>query len=78
MKADSEKIEWLLDNVTQYRIAKETTVNQSVLSRIKSGERKIENLSFTVASELTEYADRILASSREGTQSSSDDPKDVR
>ena len=43
MKVDTDKIEWLLSNVTQYWINKETGVNLSILGRLVRGERKIEN-----------------------------------
>ena len=43
MKVDTDKIEWLLSNVTQYWINKETGVNLSILCRLVRGERKIEN-----------------------------------
>lgn len=56
MKADSKKIKWLLENETQYRIAKETGVAQSKISNLKNGKIKIGNLTFEVASKLTEYA----------------------
>lgn len=59
MHADSEKIKKLLEQNSQYHISKETGVNQSILSRVVSGERKIENLTFRVASTLTEYAEKI-------------------
>lgn len=57
--ADSSKIEWLLENETQYRISKDTGVNQSILSRVVNGDRKIENLTLRVASELTAYAEKL-------------------
>ena len=44
MKVDTDKIEWLLSNVTQYRINKDTGVNLSILGRLVRGERKIDNL----------------------------------
>ncbi|OCW99255.1 hypothetical protein Javan117_0006 [Streptococcus phage Javan117] len=56
MKADKKEIEWLLDNVTQYSIAKETGITQSKLSNLKTGKIKIENLSLKIASNLTNYA----------------------
>lgn len=59
MKADSEKIEWLFDNVTQYQISKDTGISQASISRFISGERKLENSTLKVASILTEYADKI-------------------
>ena len=59
MKVDTEKIEWLLNNVTQYRISKDTEVTLSILSRLVKGERKIENLTIKTGSALTEYAEKL-------------------
>lgn len=59
MKADSEKIEWLIKNCSQYEISKATGVAQANLSHLKAGTRKIENLSLKVASKLTEYAEEL-------------------
>ena len=58
-EANSKDIEWLLENVTQYRISKETGVSQSQLSRLKSGKIGIENITFEVAGKLTKYAKKI-------------------
>ena len=59
MKVDTDKIEWLLSNVTQYRINKDTGVNLSILGRLVRGERKIENLTIKTGSALTEYAEKL-------------------
>lgn len=59
MKVDTDKIEWLLSNVTQYRINKDTGVNLSILGRLVRGERKIENLTIKTGRLLTEYADQL-------------------
>ena len=59
MKVDTDKIEWLLNNVTQYRINKDTGVNISILGRLVRGERKIENLTIKTGSALTEYAEKL-------------------
>ena len=59
MKVDTEKMEWLLNNVTQYRISKDTGVTLSILSRLVKGERKIENLTIKTGSALTEYAEKL-------------------
>lgn len=59
MKVDTEKIEWLLNNVTQYRISKDTGVTLSILSRLVKGERKIEKLTIKTGSALTEYAEKL-------------------
>lgn len=59
MKVDTDKIEWLLSNATQYRINKDTGVNLSILGRLVRGERKIENLTIKTGSTLTEYAEKL-------------------
>lgn len=59
MKVDTDKIEWLLNNATQYRINKDTGVTLSILSRLVNGERKIENLTIRTGSALTEYAEKL-------------------
>ena len=59
MKVDTKKIEWLLNNATQYRINKDTGVTLSLLSRLVNGERKIENLTIRTGSTLTEYAEKL-------------------
>lgn len=59
MKVDTEKIEWLLNNATQYRINKDTGVTLSILNRLVKGERKIENLTIKTGSTLTEYAEKL-------------------
>ena len=51
--------EWLLNNVTQYRINKDTGVNLSILGRLVRGECKIENLTIKTGSALTEYAEKL-------------------
>lgn len=64
LEADSEAIEWLLQNVSQYQISKETGVAQSKLSNLKSGKIKIENLTFKVASDLTKFAKKYKKTSK--------------
>ena len=59
MKVDTKKIEWLLNNATQYRITNDTGVTLSILSRLVNGERKIENLTIRTGSTLTEYAEKL-------------------
>ena len=49
----------MLNNATQYRINKDTGVTLSVLSRLVSGERKIENLTIKTGCALTEYAEKL-------------------
>lgn len=56
MLADSAKIEWLLENRTQYFIAKNSKIPQSTLSNLKTGKKKLSNISFENAYKLTELA----------------------
>lgn len=63
MEANSKDIEWLLENATQYRIAKETGITQSKISDLKNGKVKIENLSLRIASELTTFSRRLQENS---------------
>ena len=59
MEANKQQIIWLLENVTQYRIAKETGMSQGSLSKLKNGKIKIENLTLKTASALTELAKKM-------------------
>lgn len=59
MKVDTEKIEWLLKNATQYNISKNTGVAQATISNIINGKRALKNLTIEVGSILTEYADQL-------------------
>lgn len=59
MKVDTEKIEWLLNNATQYNISKNTGVAQATISNIINGKRELKNLTIEVGSKLTEYADQL-------------------
>ena len=63
MEANSKDIEWILENATQYRIAKETGITQSKISDLKNGKVKIENLSLRIASKLTTFSRRIQENS---------------
>lgn len=56
MEANLKDIEWLLENVTQYKISKEIDISQPTISLLKSGKRKISKLSFELACKLTEYS----------------------
>ena len=56
MKVDTEKIEWLLKNATQYEISKHCGVSQSTLSSIKTGKRQLKNLTIEIGDKLTTYA----------------------
>ena len=59
MKADEKKIRQLLDKHTQVYIAENTGIAQSKISRIKRGNIKMKNITFEVASKLTELAEEI-------------------
>lgn len=59
MEANKQQIIWLLENVTQYRIAKETDISQGSISQLKNGKIKIDNLTFKTASALTELAKKM-------------------
>ena len=59
MEANKQQIIWLLENVTQYRIAKETGMSQGSLSKLKNGKIKIDNLTLKTASALTELAKKM-------------------
>ncbi|CRV18822.1 helix-turn-helix domain-containing protein [Streptococcus equi] len=60
MKADEKKIKQLLENKTQVYIAEKTGIAQSKISRIKNGNIKLKNITFGVASKLTELAEEIF------------------
>lgn len=59
MKADEKKIKQLLENKTQVYIAEKTGIAQSKISRIKNGNIKMKNITFEIASKLTELAEEI-------------------
>ena len=59
MEANEQQILWLLENATQYRIAKETGMSQGSISRLKNGKIKIDNLTLKTASALTELAKKM-------------------
>ena len=59
MEANEQQILWLLENATQYRIAKETGISQGSISCLKNGKIKIGNLAFKTASALTELAKKL-------------------
>lgn len=56
MKVDTDKIKVLFEKENPYRIAKDTGLALSVVQRLSSGERKLENASIRVGAILTEYA----------------------
>lgn len=54
--ANQNIIEWLFENQSGYRIAKDTGISQSTISRFQTGESKFENMRLGHAITLTEYA----------------------
>ncbi|GET81346.1 hypothetical protein Javan172_0060 [Streptococcus phage Javan172] len=60
MKADEGKIKRLLANKTQLWVAERTGIAQSKISRIKNGNIKMKNITFEVASKLTELAEEMF------------------
>ena len=57
---DKRKIELLIkamkeQKITAYKVSKDTGVDQAVLSKLKSGERKIGSLQFDTAIKLNNY-----------------------
>ena len=60
LRADEKKIQWLFENYSGYRIAKESRVAQSVVARLIIGDRELKNVSFETASKLTECAERFM------------------
>ena len=60
LRADENKIQWLFENYSGYRIAKESGVAQSVVARLIIGDRELKNVSFETASKLTECAERFM------------------
>ena len=60
LRADEEKILWLFENYSGYRIAKESGVAQSVVARLIIGDRELKNVSFETASKLNQCAERLI------------------
>ena len=60
LRANEKKIQWLFENYSGYRIAKESGVAQSVVARLIIGDRELKNVSFETASKLTECAERFM------------------
>ncbi len=59
MKADLEKIKWLFENVTNYRISKEICVSQTTLGPLRNGERPLTGMRLELAIKLTELAEKL-------------------
>ena len=59
LRADEEKIKWLFENYSGYRIAKESGVSQPLIARLINGTRELKNVSFETASKLNECAEKL-------------------
>lgn len=59
MKVDTKQIEWLLDNVTGYQIAKMSGIPQPTVSALVNKKRKIENLTIETGHKLTNCAKEL-------------------
>ena len=60
LRADEEKIQWLFENYSGYRIAKESGVSQPLIARLINGTRALKNVSFETASKLTQCAETLI------------------
>ena len=60
LRADEEKILWLFENYSGYRIAKESGISQSIIARLINGTRELKNVSFETASKLNECVERFI------------------
>ena len=59
LRADEEKILWLFEHYSGYRISKESGVSQPLIARLINGTRELKNVSFETASKLTECAEKL-------------------
>ena len=61
LEASEKDIQWLLfdSGVSFYRIGKDTGLSESNIYRLQQGQSQIENLRFTTACILTEYARKV-------------------
>ncbi|WP_025727963.1 hypothetical protein [Atopobacter phocae] len=61
MKEIREKLQELIDSeVSSYRIQIDTGLSTSIITGLRRGERKIDNLSFKTAERLYDYAMKKL------------------
>ena len=59
MEANEQQIIWLLENATQYRIAKETGISQWNIYYLKKGKIKIKNLTLKTANAMTKLTKKM-------------------
>jgi hypothetical protein len=60
MIADLNKVKALLEQVTAYRISKETGIAQTTISAWNTGKVKLDKISFAHAAALTKLHDELL------------------
>ena len=60
MKADLDKIKWLMENQSIYSISKATGISQTTLGPYNLGQRDFGNMTLKNASTLTEYAEKLM------------------
>ena len=60
LRADEEKILWLFEHYSGYRISKESGVLQPLIARLINGTRELKNVSFETASKLNQCAERLI------------------
>ena len=60
LRADEDKIKWLFENYSGYRIAKESGVSQPLIARLINGTRELKNVSFETASKLNQCAEILI------------------
>ena len=60
MIADLNKVKALLEQVTAYRVWKETGIGETTISAWRTGKVKLENISFKHAAALTQLHDKLL------------------
>ena len=60
LRVDEEKILWLFEHYSGYRISKESGVSQPLIARLINGTRELKNVSFETASKLNQCAERLI------------------
>ena len=60
MIADMAKIKAILEQLSAYRIWKETGIGETTISAWRTGKVKLENISFKHATALTKLHDELL------------------
>lgn len=60
MKADLDKIKWLMESQSTYSISQATGISQTTLGPYLLGQRDFGNMTLRNASKLTKYANQLL------------------